>query len=682
MNYDVKHFDELANRKLMSWWTIINVVLSAAYLLELLKGQRTVEYYIFFMLCIWLFWGISLAFYLFNRKSVRAFQYSAIIGYSIAYLIIVGTSDTILTFTYIFPIACLYVLYKKKSVICLAGVLSLVGVAINVLRCVNSGTLSESLAEIEIQAAALVLSFSALIIAGNHIDVVEKAMLGTVEDNLDSVRGTVEKVKVASSKVVDGVTVVRELADENRLDAGEIESAMNTVAENNTELRNKTMSSLDMTNKIATQVSTVSGLVTDMVDRVNKSVNHATESNEQLIGVVKSASEIRELTDNLSSVLTTFKSEFEMVKNETTKINNVTSQTNLLALNASIEAARAGDAGRGFSVVANEIRSLSEDTKSSSDSIMTALNRLEDTSAKMTESISKTISLISEVMIQVEAVGNSVAVIAEDSSGIGNDVATINTAIKDVELSNEQMITDMNNICDIMDMVTSGIEETVVTTEQMRAKYDETSANVINIEQVVGELVSELGHGGFLGLSDVEVGMHLSVTDKNNTVYTAKVMDILDDKLVVGWDTSLPSSNSNLVLKITVDNTEYFWQNAKYIVNDSKHLISVSGNPSITNRRKHPRLKVSSQCHVESSSMPGGKDCELINISSGGIAFKGNCGNIKGKLVRVTSPLFKGKELSGCVIRMDTYEAVPMYGVRLLADDKDIESYVVSHTKK
>ena len=75
-----------------------------------------------------------------------------------------------------------------------------------------------------------------------------------------------------------------------------------------------------------------------------------------------------------------------MVKEETGTIEEINSQTNLLALNASIEAARAGEAGKGFAVVAEEIRKLSEETQVSSGSIRSALQKLEQTSDRMTKS--------------------------------------------------------------------------------------------------------------------------------------------------------------------------------------------------------------------------------------------------------------------------------------------------------
>ena len=76
-----------------------------------------------------------------------------------------------------------------------------------------------------------------------------------------------------------------------------------------------------------------------------------------------------ELSTEVENILTEFQNEFEMVKNETGTIDNISNQTNLLALNASIEVARAGEAGKGFAVVAEQIRTLSTETRNSSGQI-------------------------------------------------------------------------------------------------------------------------------------------------------------------------------------------------------------------------------------------------------------------------------------------------------------------------
>ena len=150
-----------------------------------------------------------------------------------------------------------------------------------------------------------------------------------------------------------------------------------------------------------------------------------------------------ELSNDVENILTEFKNEFETVKEETSTIDNISSQTNLLALNASIEAARAGEAGKGFAVVAEQIRTLSTETKSSSGQIQDALTRLSEISDKMMTSIEQTIKLIQVTLEKVTLTGQNVNKINEDSGKLGEHISVINTAMKEVESSNHQLVDNM-----------------------------------------------------------------------------------------------------------------------------------------------------------------------------------------------------------------------------------------------
>lgn len=100
-------------------------------------------------------------------------------------------------------------------------------------------------------------------------------MLHQVEDNLKKVVETIATVKTASTSVVDGVTVVRELADENKASADAVVGSMETLAQNNTVLRDKADSSMEMTHKISKQGANVAELVEKMVQLTNESMVHA-----------------------------------------------------------------------------------------------------------------------------------------------------------------------------------------------------------------------------------------------------------------------------------------------------------------------------------------------------------------------------------------------------------------------
>ena len=163
-----------------------------------------------------------------------------------------------------------------------------------------------------------------------------------------------------------------------------------------------------MTTDISSQVENVAAMINDMVSLTTESGKHAKVSSEDLEGLAQTAKTMSELSTEVENILTTFRDEFEMVKNETGTIDNISNQTNLLALNASIEAARAGEAGKGFAVVAEQIRTLSTETRNSSGQISEALSRLDEISGKMTSSIEETLRLIQLTLEKVMQTGENV----------------------------------------------------------------------------------------------------------------------------------------------------------------------------------------------------------------------------------------------------------------------------------
>ena len=189
-----------------------------------------------------------------------------------------------------------------------------------------------------------------------HLNESDGALTDSIKADLQRVISTVEKVKTASNTIMNGITVVRELASENKHGSDVVLLGMNELTDNNGKLQQHTTSSTDMTGDINAQVEHVVALINEMVSLTAESVTHAQTSSADLDELVKTAGTMSELSGEVENVLQEFKSEFEKVKEETGTIDSISSQTNLLALNASIEAARAGEAGKGFAVVAEQIR--------------------------------------------------------------------------------------------------------------------------------------------------------------------------------------------------------------------------------------------------------------------------------------------------------------------------------------
>ncbi len=689
MEYNEKHFSKSANKKALLVWILICGALTLAYLVELMLGKKTLDFVILFIFMCWLPITFGIIFLKIKGFSTPWFKEVISIGYGLFYLFVVLTADSPMTYAYIFPVVSMMVLFKDKWLMIRCGILNMFALIASLVMKILSGSMSsDTIENFEIQIAVTLICYLSFTLAIQHMCQSDGAMLGSVQANLDRVVLTIEQVKGASTAVVDGVTVVRELADENKEGANNVVHSMEDLASNNGVLQNKTDSSLELTRDISTQVENVAGMVQEMVRLTEESMSHSKISSEQLADVVDSTNTMAKLSVEVEDILKEFKTEFNMVKEETGTIEGITSQTNLLALNASIEAARAGEAGKGFAVVADEIRNLSMGTQNSSTRIMDALSHLEDTSERMTRSITMTLELINQTLEKVTQVNASVNRISDDSTQMGENIQVVDSAMREVEASNENMVDNMKQICDVMELMTESITNADFTTRTMRSKYEETSQNVINIEKVVGKLIEELGVGGFMSMEDIQIGMHLLVTDKNGKVYESDVAEIIENGVIVydllcNGEAIKISKGEAYQLQIIVDNQLYKWEEAKVVqAKDGKYSITVDANPTVYNRRKYRRMPMENTCTIvmkeENQSFTG----KMVNISANGYAFSSSNDLLLGAKgsevsIRIADfPVLKEKYVKGHIIRVTNNDGEYIVGCRMLEDNQDVYEYV------
>ena len=698
MNYDEKKFAASANKKTMGMWFAMLLVLSIAYAMEIAKGLKTPMYFIIMELIAWVPFIIGLVVVKMQGWHSKMYHNIVGFGYGFFYLYIMVTSPGTLAFTYILPLVSMFVIYKNRNFIVRCGVATILVLIYSIVRnYMNGMNTAADISNFEIQLGMILFCYIGYIVAINHMSKHDEALIGSIQANLDRVITTVDQVKTASDEVVDGVTVVRELSEENKESAQDVVNSMEDLTDKSRTLGEKIDSSMEMTEDIDQQVTNVAGLVEHMVEISKKSAEHAGNSYTELKNVVETTNTMAKLSSEAEVILNEFRKQFEKVKQETSTIENISSQTNLLALNASIEAARAGDAGRGFAVVADEIRNLSTGTQNSSNSIMEELKHLEETSAKMTESISIILKLISENLITMQAVNESVGTIAEDSKQLGDEIQVVDTAMKNVETSNKNMVNNMQQVQDIMITMTESVKGSEATTVTMMNKYEETARNVIKIEQVVGRLVEELGEGGFMSLDDVTAGMKVSIIDKKlGEDFHTEIVDVDENRVMIA---ATPEANrflsgysakNELEVQIVVNNTVYIWKEVGLVhkAGADQYQLRLEGNPKVINRRRHPRLSLNNACQVTIKSKNRSYTAKMVNISAGGFAFGcaapefAECVGETLELRVDSLEVIKDRALTGVVIRSTDNKGSYIVGGRLLEDDLDIMNYVKTRVKE
>ena len=629
MTYDENVFKEKANRKARKIWIVFAVLLSANYGSDASGGLYPTTFYLIFLALCWLPLIFGEVLLRVKGWATELYRYDLVIGYGIFYTFVICTTASPIAFTYILPVTSLLVLYKNRKFMINCGIanaLIIVGAA--VYRYMLGFNSASDMKNYQLQLSCIVLCYICYVMSIRHLNESDGAMTDSIKADLHRVVTTVEQVKSSSNIILDGITVVRELASENKHGSDIVMLGMNELTDNNNMLQDRTTSSTQMTSDIRAQVENVVALIGEMITLVEKTQSHSGVSAEDLKSLVNTAATMSQLSTELENVLENFRQEFEMVKQETGTIEKITNQTNLLALNASIEAARAGEAGKGFAVVADQIRTLSTETHASSDQIRDALSRLDATSAKMTSSIEETLKLIQITLEKVTQTGDNVNQIASDSVQLGNHIQVVDNAIKEVESSNTQLVSNMEQVSNIVDTITTCITHSSRTSERMLSKYQETADNINTIEDVMENMMCDLGIGGFMGIEDVKPGMKidLQLVGQEDDNYLGELIEQIPEGLLVSCQKKLTINGSaSCMLQITAGNILYCWDKATIspAPESGEHAfkITITTRPRINNRRKYPRMDLNNTCTIKFKNSDTEYAATMENISANGFAF-------------------------------------------------------------
>ena len=465
-----------ANAVAMNCHCLVCSIMSVAYFVEFLKGDRTLLYVL--VTIILAMAPVAGEFISYKKMhDTKMIKHFVGIGYAILYTFVMFTTNNHFTFVYVIPMLIAITVYNdfKYSLPIEVGM-----VIVNVVQLVmffQKGIYTKAdIASVEIQFFVIVLICGIQLYVSIVAEKLNQKKLAELKAEHEKTEELLMRIMDTSDKMTQQITVSVQKTASLGESMQAMKESMEEVNSGSNDTAEAVQSQLNQTEEIQAMVEQVEKGTENIIDSMNQNKEAIAQGNANVGILVKQAEETvesgKKVTEELSQ-LDTYMSQMNSILDI---INSITSQTSLLALNASIEAARAGDAGRGFAVVASEISQMAQQTKDSTVQISQLIENVSNAIQMVVEVSGSMISMIESQNETTEKTAESFTVIEKNSDNVyghSNELAAYVTKLAD---ANKKIVDSISTISAISEEVAAHASDTLSATESNNVIVEELAA--------------------------------------------------------------------------------------------------------------------------------------------------------------------------------------------------------------
>ena len=305
-------------------------------------------------------------------------------------------------------------------------------------------------------------------IKGHLNDIVNGDMTKSVDisrrDEMGEVLSSLQCSKILLGSMVDQISSV----------SGHIDSRAKHLTERMSSVRNSSDAQSEATSSMAAAIEEVSVSIDQVSDNardvkeISENSRALAEQGKQIVQqVVNEMTGIAQTVSNTAEAIRSLGGKSEHIQNIVTTIQEIANQTNLLALNAAIEAARAGEHGRGFAVVADEVRNLAEKTAHATRDIAMMADDIRDSSTVAVNEVNATVEKVKLGSALTTKAGSNIIEINEGAVRVLVGVENISSSIKEQSIGSRDIAVNVEKVAQMTEQNNASVNDVAVTVTVM-----------------------------------------------------------------------------------------------------------------------------------------------------------------------------------------------------------------------
>lgn len=241
--------------------------------------------------------------------------------------------------------------------------------------------------------------------------------------------------------------------------------------------------------EVAASAQNVANASQKLSEEAQKVTQLANEGQKAIFSIADVIVQTREKADVTFQIVEKLSESAKNIGEIVDTINSIAEQTNLLALNAAIEAARAGEAGRGFAVVADEIRKLAEESKQATQNIAEILRGIVDNSMKASEATNETVEIVNKAYSESNLVKSQFEQILQSIVRMSQMTENLAASAQEQSAAAEEMSSAMDSASKSMVSVVEQMNEVTMAIKQQADAMSNIARTAENLDDIAEKLV-------------------------------------------------------------------------------------------------------------------------------------------------------------------------------------------------